>query len=131
MTLSVTTFATDEVSASTLNGLNDAISSEQAESGSHGGVPDDEPSDDAAGAADEADITSDSTDEAYAALVLTDGFPADKSPVIISADNAILTASQTNDFDVAAGVAGEVVVTSALTDEASTAAVPTELYYTV
>ncbi|CAK6954284.1 homeodomain-interacting protein kinase 2-like isoform X2 [Scomber scombrus] len=68
----VTTSTADEVSASPLTGLNDAIYSEQAESGSHGGGPDDKPSDDATGAAGEAAVMSASTDEASAAFVLTD-----------------------------------------------------------
>lgn len=112
----VTTSTADEISASPLI----ADSSEQAENGSNGGGPGDEALNEAAGAADEADITS--------ALVQTDLYEdgsAEEGPVTTSAADVVSTASQTDDSD-ATDVADE--VTSAANDETYTAPVQTDLY---
>ncbi|XP_044229079.1 homeodomain-interacting protein kinase 4-like isoform X2 [Thunnus albacares] len=130
----VTSPAAEEVSASPLTAdLNDADSSEEdsADSHSNGRDPDDEPSDGAAGAADEAAVTTASTDKVSIAPVPTDLYDAvsaDEGPVTTSASDGALTAPPRNDSDAAAGAADEAAVTSASTDEVSIAPVPTDLY---
>ncbi|XP_044229112.1 homeodomain-interacting protein kinase 2-like [Thunnus albacares] len=99
---------------------------DSAESRSNCRDPDDEPSD---GAADEAAVTSASTDEASTAPVLTDLYDAgsaDKGPVTTSATPGVSTASPTDDSVAAA--ADEASVTSVSIDEASTASLKTDLY---
>ncbi|XP_042290246.1 homeodomain-interacting protein kinase 2-like isoform X2 [Thunnus maccoyii] len=128
----VTPSAAGEVSASPLTAdLNDADSSKEAESRSNGRDPDDEPSDGAAGAADEAAVTSASTDEVSIAPVPTDLYDAvsaDEGPVTTSASDGALTAPPRNDSDAAAGAADEAAVNSTSIDEASTASLKTDLY---
>ncbi|XP_067467193.1 dual specificity tyrosine-phosphorylation-regulated kinase 4-like [Thunnus thynnus] len=128
----VTPSAAEEVSVSPLTAdLNDADSSKEADSHSNGRDPDDEPSDGAAGAADEAEITSASTDKVSIAPVPTDLYDAvsaDKGPVTTSATDGALTAPPRNDSDAAAGAADEAAVNSTSIDEASTASLKTDLY---
>ncbi|XP_067467196.1 homeodomain-interacting protein kinase 2-like [Thunnus thynnus] len=128
----VTPSAAGKVSASPLTAdLNDADSSKEAESRSNGRDPDDEPSDGAAGAADEAEITSASTDEVSIAPVPTDLYDVvstDEGPVTTSASDGALTAPPRNDSDAAAGAADDAAVNSTSIDEASTASLKTDLY---
>ncbi|XP_044214875.1 dual specificity tyrosine-phosphorylation-regulated kinase 4-like [Thunnus albacares] len=128
----VTLSAADEVSASPLTAdLNNVDSSEETESRSNGRDPDDESPNGATVAADEAIVTSASTNEASTSPVLTDLYDAvsaDEGTVTTSATDGVSTPPSTDDSDAAASAADEAAVTSASTNEASTSPVLTDLY---